>query len=114
MKVSNIALALCCIFILGACSQKSALNRSYDFDHNVNFEQKKLDNGQFFINVISNDKTGFNRLATFLLRHSYTLCGSYDFKIEVLNGIEQVDERRVSPSYIQPNLSANIECPKNK
>ena len=83
----------------------------WDFDHQVQFQQIKLSKNTYSIKVISNDKTHFNQLSTFLIRHSYKICGQYDFELTVLSGIEGIDDRKISPSYIQPSLSANLVCP---
>lgn len=60
--------------------------------------------------MISNNKVNFERLATFLLRKSYSLCGGYHYKIEVIQGIEDFDDKRTMPNYIFPSLIAKIEC----
>ena len=83
---------------------------SWDFDHNIQFKQTELAYKQFKLEVIPNNRVEFEQLATFLLRHSYSLCGGYHYKIEMLQGIEGFDDKRTMPNYIFPSLIAKIEC----
>lgn len=85
---------------------------SYDFDHKVHYKQQRISEGKYAIELLTKEKTRFPQLATFLIRHAYTLCGSYGFTLQINNGVEKFDDRRISPNYIQPSLSANLECPK--
>jgi hypothetical protein len=82
----------------------------WDFDHNVQFKKTKLSDRHFTLEVIPNNKVGFEQLATFLLRKSYSLCGGYHYKIEMIQGIEGFDDKRAMPNYIFPSLIAKIEC----
>jgi len=82
----------------------------WDFDHNIQFKQTKLAYKHFQLDVIQNNNVGFERLATFLLRKSYSLCGGYHYKIEIVQGIESFDDKRSMPNYIFPSLIAKIEC----
>ena len=106
-------LTLLVVFTLVGCATPTvSTNKSeWDFDHEVRFEQKKLAENKYHLVVISNDKTHFSRLATFLVRKSMNLCNQYGFKIEILSGVEGVDDRRGLPNMIMPSLAANVECP---
>ena len=106
-------LALFAIFTLVGCATPTiSTNKSeWDFDHKVRFEQKKLAEHKYHLVVISNEKTHFSRLATFLVRKSMNLCNQYGFKIEILGGVEGVNDRKGLPNMIMPSLSANVECP---
>jgi len=106
-------LTLLAVFTLVGCATPTvSTNQSeWDFDHEVRFEQKKLSDNKYHLVVISNDKTHFSRLATFLVRKSMDLCNQYGFKIEILSGVEGVDDRRGLPNMIMPSLAANVECP---
>ncbi len=84
---------------------------NYDFNHKVHYKQKRIAPGQFQLELLTKEKTRFSQLATFLLRHAYNLCGGHEFELKILNGIEQFDDRNVSPNYIQPSLSAELVCP---
>lgn len=75
-------------------------------------KKKKLANNKYSIEVLPKLDTEFSRLTEFLLRRSFKLCGNYGFKIEILSGIEEVDERKSFPNKIMSALSANIECPR--
>lgn len=83
----------------------------WDFDHKIQFKEKKLAMNKYYIEVIPKLDTNFGKLSKFLLRHSFKLCGNYGFKVEILSGIEAVDERESFPNKIMSSLSANIECP---
>ncbi|MCW8865927.1 MAG: hypothetical protein OQK22_13620 [Colwellia sp.] len=82
----------------------------WDFDHNVQFKQIKLAKDHFQLEVITNSKVSFDRLATFLIRKSYSICGSYHYKLEMIQGIESFDDKRAMPNYIFPSLIAKVEC----
>jgi hypothetical protein len=114
-KYSLIAISF---LLLSACANNSALKKdtidetvAWDFDHNVQFAQKPLGNNKYYLEVRTNGKTKFSKLATFLLRKSYQLCHSYGFKIEVLEGIEEYEERVAFPHLLMGSLAANVECP---
>ena len=82
----------------------------WDFDHRVQFIQTKLKNNKYQLEIIPRNKTGFEQLSMFLLRKSYSLCGSYHYKIEMIQGIEDFDDKRVMPNYITPSLIAKVAC----
>jgi hypothetical protein len=100
-------------FALSACSNIDTENGApqWDFDHNIQFEQTKLSENKYHLQVNPKSDTHFGELATFMMRQSYEICGSYGYTIEVLRGVERFDDRKFSPNLIMPSLSANIECP---
>ena len=103
--------------VLTACSQTQEVTNGqsqWDFDHQVQFKQTKLSENRYRIEVIPNAKIKFDRLATFLIRHSLELCNSYGFKLEVLTGIEAFTDRKAHPNKIFGSLAANLECPNKK
>ncbi|GLX77769.1 hypothetical protein tinsulaeT_11090 [Thalassotalea insulae] len=100
------------LFIFSGAVSAAEQEVNYDFDHKVHYKQKRLAPGHYQIEALQKEKTRFSQLATFLLRHAYKLCGSYDFELKILSGVEQFDDRQMSPNYIQPSLSANLVCPK--
>jgi len=93
------------------CTQINQTRSDFDFDHQVQFKQQLSDEGIYHVKVISTSKTSFEQLASFIFRHAYKLCGSYGFTMEVINGVEGFDDKRISPSYIQPSLSIKLNCP---
>jgi len=110
VKLISVSVIFC---VLSACIvEKKAIATEYDFDHKVQFKQQKVSQNTYYLEVIAKRKTSFQQLSAFLMRQSYKLCDSYGFKLEILNGVEKFDDRQVSASYIQPNLTANLECPK--
>lgn len=115
MKIFIVILTL---FIFG-CSQTTNEDglhegKAWDFDHQVQFDQQKLDDNKYFVRVRSTSRTRFSTLATFLVRQSLTVCKSYGFKIEILDGVESYNEEKYYDSYIASSLEANIECPDSK
>jgi len=84
----------------------------WDFDHNVQFTQTKLAKNTYQLEIIPNSKVNFERLATFLLRKSYNLCSGYHYKLEIIQGIEDFDDKRAMPNYVFPSLIAKVECKK--
>jgi len=116
LRISHTLTLLCVCITFSACSvvnTQNLLNRSaaqWDFDHNVQFRQTKLAINHYQLEIIPNSKVKFERLASFLLRKSYNLCGHYHYKIEMIQGIEGFDDKRAMPNYIFPSLIAKIEC----
>ena len=99
--------------LLSGCSNIEQQNGTsqWDFDHNVQFKQTELSENKYHLQVWSKSDTHFSQLATFMMRRSYEICGTYGFTIEVLKGIERFTERQSIPNLIMPSLSANIKCP---
>lgn len=99
-------------FLITGCAQlKGDQDRSeWDFDHKVRFEQKQLAQGSYSIKVLRNTDTHFGQLATFIVRHAYRLCQGYGYSIEILDGVETVDDKKARPNWIPPSLSAKVEC----
>ncbi|GAA5139992.1 hypothetical protein [Thalassotalea piscium] len=107
------------LFVLGlsliGCAQfKNTQDVSeWDFDHQVRFEQTKLNDTSYSIKVLRHNDTHFAQLATFIVRHAYQLCQGYGYSIEILDGVETYDDKQARPNWIPPSLSANVECVKN-
>ena len=117
MKKVILSLILLIIFSnITGCANLNAKNSErtdgiqWDFDHRVQFVQTQLENNKYQLKVIPNSRVGFGQLAKFLLRKAYSLCGSYHYKIEMLQGIQGVDDKKFMPNYIAPSLMANVEC----
>lgn len=100
-----------CIQITSCTTNRSNSN-NWDFDHNLQFDQKKLSENVYQIIVHRKKNTRFPQLSSFLMRHALNLCQSYGFKLEIIEGVEDYNEQFVAKSYIQPALKAKIECPK--
>ena len=109
-----LSLVVLCVS-LSACSNidTEKVASRWDFDHDIQFKQTKLSENKYHLTVIPNSDTHFGELATFMMRQSYKICGTYGYTIEVLTGIEKFDDRKYSPNLIMPSLSANIECPSH-
>jgi len=111
MRILTLAITCC---TLSACSNINTEDGAsqWDFDHSLQFKQTKLSENKYYLQVIPKSDTHFSKLATFMMRRSYDICGTYGFTIEVLRGIEKITDRQSFPNLIMPSLSANIECPK--
>jgi len=83
----------------------------WDFDHELQFKTTKFADNYYQLEVIANNKNGFQRLSAFLLRQSYSICGTYGYKLELITGVESFDYPRASPNLIRSNLTAKLECP---
>ena len=82
----------------------------WDFDHQIQFIKTTISEHEYQLKIIPNNKVPFDRLSVFLLRKSYSLCQRYDYKLEILQGVEGFDDKRSMPNYIAPSLVANVEC----
>lgn len=82
----------------------------WDFDHQIQFKQTKLDNGHYKLQVIPQNKTRFNKLATFLLRQSKDICGSYGYSIKIIGGVQGFHEAEGAPNKIMSSLTAEVNC----
>ena len=105
-------------FVVGtslmACSNMKDKNLEnpvrWDFDHHVQFKKTRLAENYYQLEIIPNNKVRFSRLAVLLLRKSYSLCGHYHYKMEMIQGIEGFDDKQAMPNYIFPSLIAKVEC----
>lgn len=113
-KITSIMIMTTLCSSLFSCSalqdNKKENVTKWDFDHNVQFIQSNLKKNTFQLEILPNNRVNFEPLATFLLRKSYSLCGSYHYTMEMIQGIEGFDDKRAKPNYIQPSLIAKIEC----
>jgi hypothetical protein len=116
LKITYVVTALFFFITLPACSvndtQKTLNNGTaqWDFDHNIQFRRTQLAAHLYQLELIPNNRVNFDKLAAFLLRESHIICGSYHYKIEVIQGVEGFDDKRVMPNYIAPSLIAKLEC----
>lgn len=114
----KIALLMFC-FVIAGCAQifddnsEAAEGKSWDLDHQVQFEQYKISDNLYNLRIRSTNKTRFSRLSAFLVRQSFKICKNYGFKIEIVDGVETYNDEKYIKSYIPASLEANIECPIN-
>ena len=110
-KARNSALVIALILGVSGCAVVVENGESqWDFDHQVQFKQTKLGEGHYKLKVIPQNKTRFNKLATFLLRQSKDICGSYGYSIKVLGGVQGFHEVEGAPNKIMSSLTAEIIC----
>lgn len=82
----------------------------WDFDHKLQFLLTEISDNQFNIQVFRQDDTRFNRMSAFLMRKAFEVCKGYQYKLEVIKGVERFDDKRSFPNMIFDTLVANIEC----
>jgi hypothetical protein len=116
LKIINMVTTLLFCLTFSACSSldtKTSFNGGavqWDFDHSVQFRQMILPLNHYQLEIISNNKVNFERLATFLLRKSYNLCHHYGYQLEILQGVEGYDDKFAEPNRILPSLVAIVDC----
>lgn len=115
-KIVRLSVSILLIGNIMACSNLAKNEPSFsgekqwDFDHEVQFTEKRISPNQYRLRAFQMNKVPFERLASFLLRRSLIICQSYNYKIEILQGVEEFDEKLGSPNKILKDLSANLEC----
>jgi len=103
------------LFISG-CAQITGLEsvtsdgKSWDFDHQVQYDQYKINDNEYTLLIRSTNRTRFSMLSAFLVRQSFLLCEGYGYKIEVLEGVETYNDEKYIKNYIPASLKAKIEC----
>lgn len=106
--------AIILISSLTACSQHKFVmdgeQAYWDFDHQVQFKQRKLSQHSYRIEIIAHKAASFERSAVFLLRRAQKICPSYGYSLQILDGVESYDHKRASPNMILGNLKAKIDC----
>jgi len=115
----SIFLVLLFGFLTGCANEPNVVptrveGAQWDFDHQLQYRQKRLNNNKYYLEVIPNSKVNFERLSAFLFRRGYLICQSYGYKLELIRGVENFDYHRASPNLILPNLTARLECPKKQ
>lgn len=113
--IKTVILFVCFIALNGCAYLKNTETSSdrviqWDFDHHVQYTQTKLSKQYYQLEIIPNSKVPFERLASFLIRKSYSLCGGYHYKLEMIKGIEEFNDQFVMKNYIFPSLTAKIKC----
>jgi hypothetical protein len=107
-------LVLIFIGLLTSCASSGQAGNevltAYDFDHQLEYKQLKLKDEVYKITVVAQQKTRFAQMSAFLLRRALAVCGHYGFKMVVLAGIEDFDQRRSFPNYISQSLQVVVEC----
>jgi len=115
-KVIKVVIPVVFVTLISGCTSLNEFKSSrsgtaeWDFDHNVQFRQIKLTDTIFQLEVIPNNNVPFERLASFLIRKSYSLCGGYHYKLEMIKGIEEFNDKLAMPHYIFSSLTAKVEC----
>ncbi len=114
MCITRKSVVISLLALLSACSQRPFLmdgeQAYWDFDHQVQFKQRKLSQSSYHIEIIANKAASFERSAVFLLRRAQILCPSYGYSLQILDGVESYDHKRASPNLIMGNLKAKIDC----
>ena len=109
--MKKLLLLIVCLQITSCTTNRDESN-NWDFDHNLKFDQKQLSANVYQVVIHRKKGTRFPQLSAFLMRHALNLCQSYGYKLEIIEGVEDFNDKYVAKSYIQPSLQAKIECPK--
>jgi len=105
MKVINISVLS--MLLASGVIQADVL---HDFDHGVNYEQVKLSENKYQLDVRSDTYQHFNQQSVFLLRHSSQLCNGKSFTLKVLSGVQKFDAIPTTPRALQSNLNVIVTC----
>lgn len=101
------------VFFLSGCTSAIAFEKSQrDFDHQVQYSQKQINENTYQVSVHRLNKARFERMSVFMVRHAFKLCQHYGYQIEVLDGVELFNDRQRMPNKIFSSLVANIHCAK--
>jgi hypothetical protein len=111
VNMKKFLLLIVCLLIASCTSSRNESNH-WDFDHNLKFDQKQLDDKVYQVVIHRKKDTQFPQLAAFLMRHALDLCQNYGYKLEIIEGVEGFNDKIVAKSYIQPSLKAKVECAK--
>jgi hypothetical protein len=115
IKIKYVVAALS-MFYLAACettpdaTMLGEAKSSWDFDHKLQYKKTQFDDTHYQLEVITNNKVGFERMSGFLLRRSYLICGGYSYSLTFIKGVESFDFKRQSPNLIRSNLVAKLDC----
>jgi len=116
LKINRAIFSVVFILFFGGCSHLSHKENTsngtlqWDFDHQVQYRKTQLEESLYLLEVVPNNEVSFDRLASFIIRKSYSLCGGYTYKLEMLKGIEEYNDKFARPHYIFPSLTARVEC----
>ncbi|SFC81513.1 hypothetical protein [Pseudoalteromonas denitrificans] len=82
----------------------------YDFDHKVYYDQIKLSDTKYQLEIRSDSYQHFTQQSVFLLRHSSLLCKGSTYTLKVLAGVQSFDAIPTVPRGYQPNLKVLLTC----
>lgn len=82
-----------------------------DFDHQVQFSLKQIEQGSYSLTVLRQNKATFERMAVFVTRKAYSVCRQMGYQITYIKGIEEFDDKLVMKNRVFPPLEVNIKCP---
>ena len=123
-KKNRVSLAVSTLILLCSCSSQAVDNIKsnkdkieaakgkivWDFDHKLQYRQKSLANNKYRLEVLKTNKVDFNRMATFLIRQSYEVCGSYGYTLKMNSGIELFTDQMAMPNRVRKSLIAEVQC----
>jgi len=103
------------VIFLCACSSQNitkvdSQKSHWDFDHQLQYRQTSLGEKLYRLEVLRNESSDFSNMSVFLVRHSFSMCGHYGFKIKVIQGVEIFTDSMVNRNQILRSLLADVEC----
>ncbi len=107
----NIKFAACLIFCFSTATLAADETFERDFDHQVQFSLKKLEQGGYSLTVLRQNKAKFERMAVFVARKAYSICKKMGYQVTYIDGIEEFDDKLVMRNKIFPPLKVKISCP---
>lgn len=84
--------------------------RSWDFDHEVTFNQTKINEQSYLLKIERQHDTSFSSASTFLFRKASLLCNKDNFKLEVISGIEAFTDTTINQNRVLPPLVVEVGC----
>ena len=106
-----------CLINITACSSltkdhaRFTGEKQWDFDHHLQFSEIELAPNHYQVRVFQINNVAFEKISAFIIRRGIIICQRYHYKIELLKGVEGVNDKKGSPNLILSDLVANIECP---
>ncbi|TMP30029.1 hypothetical protein CWB99_06000 [Pseudoalteromonas rubra] len=104
--------------LVSACSSYTSppngvVEKLYDFDHKVHYEQIKYNDDHYYLQIKSDSYQHFLQQSVFLLRHSQRLCQGQLPQLVLIEGIQGFDRLPTYPRPYEPDLQVEVRCVKN-
>ncbi|RZM84496.1 hypothetical protein [Pseudoalteromonas rubra] len=103
--------------LASACSSytpppNGVVEKLYDFDHKVHYEQIKYNDDHYYLQIRSDTYQHFLQQSVFLLRHSQRLCQGSLPQLVVIAGVQNFDRLPTYPRPYAPDLQVEVRCVK--
>lgn len=105
-----VLLAATSMMSFGLLAQTVDVEKLYDFDEKVHYQQTKLAPNHYRVEVRPDDYKHFKRQSAFLLRHAANLCRSSQYTLKVLGGVQKYERFPTEPRAYPGSLIAEVIC----